>query len=1147
MPSLTSSLARNFSAAVRSKGEEYMRDGRVSAEASEPRRAEYGVRGMMATPYVVLLGMDRAGRLDVACDCPHAAGGHFCKHVWAAILQAEADEAPILAGPPERVVKWDFDDLDELLFSEDKDEFFDDESDDKSKSDSPPPPPRQISGSRPVVRLPAPAPSPAQPAPKWKQTLDRCLDGDRRASLHGFDPPRIEYVVNVAKSLSDRALVVDLFLERTSPRGERMFSPLPLNAAGLHEELTPADRALIETLRTADRRRGALDFTGQSPLAGQSRFADQNRFGGYNPFGLLNSVALPAFHAPLLRQMCETGCCRWILAAGESLPAAPVLRWDDGPPYTLRLTGSRDGKKKQWIIRAELVRAGESPLPLSEAVHPFADAVLFPDRVARGAIREHQSWIDAFRKADKLVVPFADREAFIATLWSSATRPELDLPPELTLQRVTVAPAPRLVLVQLPPASYPQRHPAHVEFQYGQARVRATDPRRCTVDLQTGTVAERDLEAETQQLDQLWERGFDPLTRGTDNDPDVAFVRRELPNLVSALSDLGWTVVADGRPIRRPGEFQLSVASGVDWFDLSGTFDFGGAAATLPELLQALRSGEKYVLLDDGSQGMLPADWLKRFGGLASLGEDREGAVRFRPSQAMLLDSLLAAQEGATFDTAFADYCARLRSFSGIKKKPEPAGFEGRLRDYQKQGLGWLAFLREFRIGGCLADDMGLGKTIQVLAHLAGLQAKTPSPTGSPKTRKPARKPSLAVVPKSLVFNWKDEAAKFTPGLRVVTYTGQERHESFGGLKKADLIVTTYGTLRKDILKLKNLQFDTVILDEAQAIKNANSHAAKACRLLQADHRLAMTGTPIENHLGELWSLFEFLNPGMLGRSSAFQGVARQTEADSPAVKILARAISPYVLRRTKAQVLKELPEKTEQTLYVDLPPKHRKLYNELRDHFRASLSETVETKGLSQSKIHVLEALLRLRQAACHPGLIDTARIKDGSAKLDALLEQIEEVVAEGHKVLVFSQFTSLLALVRISLKTRGIVHEYLDGATSNRKAKVDRFQQDSACPVFLISLKAGGHGLNLTAADYVFILDPWWNPAVEAQAIDRAHRMGQAKRVFAYRIIARDTVEEKVLELQQQKRDLAEAIVSENQSLIRRLTAEDLQQLLS
>jgi SNF2 family DNA or RNA helicase len=409
------------------------------------------------------------------------------------------------------------------------------------------------------------------------------------------------------------------------------------------------------------------------------------------------------------------------------------------------------------------------------------------------------------------------------------------------------------------------------------------------------------------------------------------------------------------------------------------------------------------------------------------------------------------------------------------------------------------------------------------------------------------RCPSIVVVPKSLVFNWIEEAARFTPGLRVRNFTGIERGDSHAESQEYDLLITTYGTLRRDVVKLKDTQFDYAILDESQAIKNAGSQAAKACRLINATYRLAMSGTPIENHLGELWSLFEFLNPGMLGRSGAFASLARTNENDHDSMQLLARAVRPFLLRRTKEQVLTELPEKMEQTLTCEMSSSERQAYDDLRDYYRAELTKTVKAKGMARSKIHVLEALLRLRQAACHPGLLDKRKIDQGSSKLEALLEHVQEVIEDGHKALVFSQFTSLLAIVRFHLDKLGVVYEYLDGQTHNRGEKVKRFQDDAACPLFLISLKAGGHGLNLTAADYVFILDPWWNPAVEAQAVDRAHRIGQTRRVFAYRLIARGTVEEKILELQKSKRDLAEAIVSADNSLIRNLTAEDLELLLS
>jgi SNF2 family DNA or RNA helicase len=384
--------------------------------------------------------------------------------------------------------------------------------------------------------------------------------------------------------------------------------------------------------------------------------------------------------------------------------------------------------------------------------------------------------------------------------------------------------------------------------------------------------------------------------------------------------------------------------------------------------------------------------------------------------------------------------------------------------------------------------------------------------------------------------------------LRVLDHTGLERPRDTAHFEDYDLVLTTYGTLRRDVLNFKDAQFDYVILDEAQAIKNASTESAKAARLLRGDHRLALSGTPVENHLGELWSLFEFLNPGMLGSASVFRlGGAGARSPDEETRTLLARALRPFILRRTKARVAKELPAKLEQTLYCELEPIQRKLYNELREHYRRSLLGRIEREGLQKSKILVLEALLRLRQAACHPGLIDPGRSGETGAKLDMLLPQLAEVLEEDHKVLVFSQFTSLLTLVRQRLQAEKLPYLYLDGRTRDRGSVVERFQNDPDSRLFLISLKAGGLGLNLTAAEYVYLLDPWWNPAVEAQAIDRTHRIGQTRQVFAYRLIARDTVEENVLALQESKRDLADAIIREDNSLIRNLGREDLELLLS
>ena len=614
----------------------------------------------------------------------------------------------------------------------------------------------------------------------------------------------------------------------------------------------------------------------------------------------------------------------------------------------------------------------------------------------------------------------------------------------------------------------------------------------------------------------------------------------ELPAVAAPLLTDGWDLEVHGTTMHPPSTPKLRVESGLDWFELSGEVDFAGDKVEFKRILEAIQRGDRTVELDDGSQGLLPEDWIDTYDSLSQLAHDSsESGLRFLPSQALLVDTLLAAMPPADVDSAFAELRAKLREFEAIEPMKEPRGFNGTLRSYQRMGLGWLSFLRDFNLGGVLADDMGLGKTVQALALLRTY--RTPSKTTG--------LPNLVVAPRSLVYNWIDEANTFTPNLKVVEYSGPDREKLQKKLGKQDLVVTTYGTLRRDIAYLATVEFDTIILDEAQAIKNPESQTSKASRLLVAQNRLALTGTPIENHLGELGSIFEFLNPGLLGRMPALEVLTAGREATAKELALVARGLRPFILRRTKAQVLPDLPDKTEQLLQTELRPEQRKLYDELAAGYRETLLDKVEAGGVGKSAMQVLEALLRLRQIACHPGLVDEKYEEAGSAKLAALFERIKELRVEGHKLIVFSQFTKLLAYVRTHLEGRKNEYEYayLDGKTRKREEVVDRFQNDEDCGVFLISLKAGGVGLNLTAASYVFLLDPWWNPAVEAQAIDRAHRIGQTRPVFAYRLIAKDTVEEKMLALQTSKKQIAEAILEGEGKGLRDLTAEDLRVLLS
>jgi superfamily II DNA or RNA helicase len=743
-------------------------------------------------------------------------------------------------------------------------------------------------------------------------------------------------------------------------------------------------------------------------------------------------------------------------------------------------------------------------------------------------------WIQHLRKHGRIEASDKEKDELLTAILQHPSAPPLAVPEELRYEEIGGAPRRCLRL------RAPERHEwqqtqlrADLSFDYAGKSVDSQEPRKAFYDPAQRQLLRRDHTAEVAASDRLVELGLKLQTEGYPPRSVWRLAQAKLPSVARALVLEGWHIEAEGKMFRAAGKARMEISSGVDWFELHGEIAYGEASVKLPALLQAIRRGEKMVRLDDGTYGLLPEEWLGRFASFAQMGAAVEDHVRFRRNQAGLLDALLAAQPDVPFDAAFAQVREQLHRFDGIRPAEQPAGFVGHLRDYQREGVGWMQFLRQFGFGGCLADDMGVGKTAQVLALLEERRVEGASP-------------SLVVVPRSLVFNWIEEAARFTPQLRVLDHTGSGR--SLESLGEYNVVLATYGTLRRDIVSFQSIEFDYIVLDEAQAIKNAETESAKAARLLRGHNRLALSGTPVENHLGELWSLFEFLNPGMLGAASVFKltGSAMR-KPDEQTRKLLAHALRPFILRRTKQQVARELPAKTEQTIYCDMEPPQRRLYDELRAHYRSTLLKRIDQEGMAKSKMHVLEALLRLRQAACHPGLLDAKRSADPSAKLDLLMYRLTEVLEEGHKALVFSQFTSLLKILRDRLDAAGITYEYLDGATRDRQACVQRFQNDAACPLFLISLKAGGLGLNLTAAEYVFILDPWWNPAVEAQAIDRTHRIGQTRQVFAYRLIARKTVEEKVLELQNTKRDLAAAIIDADASPIGNLRREDLELLLS
>jgi superfamily II DNA or RNA helicase len=582
----------------------------------------------------------------------------------------------------------------------------------------------------------------------------------------------------------------------------------------------------------------------------------------------------------------------------------------------------------------------------------------------------------------------------------------------------------------------------------------------------------------------------------------------------------------------------VSIEEGRDWFDIYANVRFGEFEIPFLKLRTLILNKKREFTLPNGEIAVIPEAWFTKYSELFGFlehpsGIDRDGRLVLQKHHLALVQEL---ERGNLATTIISRKLERLRNFEEIERFPLPKHFNGHLRPYQQAGYDWMNFLRQYRFGGCLADDMGLGKTVMTLAMLQGQKEAG------------ATEPSLLVMPTSLLYNWELEARKFTPNLRVMVYTGTYRDKNTAQFDEYDLILTSYGIVRIDIDLLSDYRFNYVILDESQAIKNPSSHITRAVMQLNTAYRLILTGTPLENSTMDLWSQMSFINPGLLGSQSFFRNefqIPIEKRHDEQKTSRLYGLIKPFMLRRNKAQVATDLPEKVESVLYCDMTPDQSTQYEEAKSYYRNLILERIEEEGMAKSQMVVLQGLTKLRQIANHPRMVD-ADYEGDSGKLDDMLMRLETAMTENHKVLVFSQFIKHLNVVRQYLKEKHIKYAYLDGSTTDRQSQVELFQTDDSVKLFLISLKAGGLGHNLTAADYVFILDPWWNPAIEAQAVDRAHRIGQQKTVFTYKFIAKNTVEEKILSLQRAKQQLAGSLVTTEENFMKSLTKEDILVLL-
>jgi len=582
-------------------------------------------------------------------------------------------------------------------------------------------------------------------------------------------------------------------------------------------------------------------------------------------------------------------------------------------------------------------------------------------------------------------------------------------------------------------------------------------------------------------------------------------------------------------------QISIEVNENIDWFDVKAMIKFGIYLVPFAKLRKLLIEGKTEFELPNGEIAVIPSSWFVDYAELFSFMEDsgEDDTLVLRKHHLALAKELEA---GNLIHVSLSRKLESLRNFESIENYELPAMFEGSLRPYQHAGYNWLRFLNEFKFGGCLADDMGLGKTVQTLALLAHEKENNPGFT------------SLLIMPTSLIYNWEIEAKKFTPDLKILVYSGTQRIKDPWRFSEYDLILTSYGITRLDIDILKDFFFNYVILDESQAIKNPGSNIAAAVGQLKSKQKLILTGTPVENGTMDLWSQMNFINPGLLGNQNNFKKqflLPIEKQGDKEKAAKLNSIIKPFILRRLKTQVATDLPEKITNVKFSAMTTEQEEVYEEVKSYYREKIISDIQATGRNNQQFTLLRGLTQLRQIANHPRLVREDYAGE-SGKLEDVTYMLQSTISEGHKVLVFSQFVRHLAIVKEYLESENIPYAYLDGSTKDRQAQVEKFQENEDIKVFLISLKAGGVGLNLTKAEYVFLLDPWWNPAVEAQAIDRAHRIGQENKVIIYKFITRDSVEEKIMALQNRKLALAGELINTEESFMKSLDQDDIAALL-
>ncbi|TFW28310.1 DEAD/DEAH box helicase [Massilia horti] len=1025
---------------------------------------------------------------------------------------------------------------------------------------------RDEANGAPAAR--APARSPALPAPvaSWLQRVEAAAHPQPKLTAEVTDPKAVQYkfVYVMAPTSGGRHVALCLCKARLRPNGE-VAAASPVSEVF---SLLSAPPSYLE----GDDEDLVRFFIAMRSGSNQSTSATE-------PKGKVGAI--------LLHMLLEQEKLLWANSWSD-MSSGLVYPLQAGPVRQANLA---------WRDEGRIAKLGWSVEPAKGANHPGADQIDYmlptdppwyidnlscgPLDLNRGGVEISLSELQAL-VAQAPALAGTDKKRVSQLLLAHGLQQLMPLPQPLQQRlRTDVKPQPFLLLdsVALADNGIQRWHDfAVLSFDYDGQRI-SFDPSQRVVR-QVGDITEviaRDEAAEAEALAALGELGFrkpataplNAVSGALQLDSQAAWLRFA-ENDLDALSDRGWHLQKSPKyrydvvPVDDwYAEIDEPEEAGNAWFELElGIVVHGRRVPLLPVLVQLIRNApmdfdpsvlaahaeadQMLAQLPDGLRVALPWGRVKPI--LSTLGElyfnDKvKDKVRLSTLDAARLDELSrGSMLRWTGGEQLRETGRKLNQFGSIKKVPAPGGLRATLRDYQLDGLAWMQFLREYDLGGILADDMGLGKTVQTLAHIL--------------TEKEAGRltcPALVIAPTSLMTNWVEEANRFAPGLKVLLLQGKERIELFDRIDEADLVLTTYALLPRDEEKLREHEYHLVILDESHYIKNTRSKAAQTAGMLRARHRLCLTGTPLENHLGELWSQFHFLLPGLLGDEKTFNSQFRhpiERQDDLVRRTLLNRRIKPFLLRRTKDNVAKELPEKTEVVRRIEISGPQRDLYETVRLAMDKKVREEIDRKGVARSQIVILEALLKLRQVCCDPRLVKALPAKKNqasvSAKLMDLMQMIDDLLEEGRKILVFSQFTSMLGLIEEELEARNIPYAILTGETRDRAAQVAAFQQ-GAVPIFLISLKAGGVGLNLTAADTVIHYDPWWNPAAENQATDRAWRIGQDKPVFVYKLIAKGTLEEKIQQLQQKKSELAQSILAEGESQKLALTQEDLQAIFA